>query len=112
MQTIKLPTDRTGHHIILSVWMVLDTGAGFYSAFDVNFVGGGGETENPAPWSPNSVFYPVGVYVSRNGGGFIAAGALIHPIAAGRQELPLSFGVMSGRWFRTSHFTLHLQTGH
>ncbi|MBT9430546.1 MULTISPECIES: lytic polysaccharide monooxygenase [Symbiopectobacterium] len=64
MQAIKLPTDRTGHHIILSVWMVSDTGAGFYSAFDVNFVGGGGgggETENPASWSPNSVFYPVGV---------------------------------------------------
>ncbi|MGL9734727.1 MAG: lytic polysaccharide monooxygenase [Symbiopectobacterium sp.] len=49
-QTIKLPTDRTGHHIILSVWMVSDTRAGFYFAFDVNF--GGGETENPAPWSP------------------------------------------------------------
>ncbi|WP_374191078.1 lytic polysaccharide monooxygenase [Candidatus Symbiopectobacterium sp. 'North America'] len=109
-QTIKLPTDRTGHHIILSVWMVSDTGAGFYSAFDVNF-GGGGGTENPAPWSPNSVFYPVGVYVSHNGG-VIAAGSLIHPIAAGHRELPLPFGFMSGQWFKSSHFTLHFQTGH
>ncbi|MFT8211123.1 MAG: carbohydrate-binding protein [Symbiopectobacterium sp.] len=43
----------------------------FYSAFDVNFGGsneGGGGTQNPAPWSPNSVFYPVGVYVTHNGG--------------------------------------------
>lgn len=28
-QTIRLPTGRTGHHIILSVWLVADTGAGF-----------------------------------------------------------------------------------
>ncbi|QZN95690.1 lytic polysaccharide monooxygenase auxiliary activity family 9 protein [Symbiopectobacterium purcellii] len=28
-QTIKLPTNKTGHHIILSVWMVANTGAGF-----------------------------------------------------------------------------------
>jgi len=36
-QTIKLPYNKTGQHIILSVWMIADTGAGFYSAFDVDF---------------------------------------------------------------------------
>ena len=34
-QTIKLPLNKKGHHIILAIWMVADTGAGFYSAFDV-----------------------------------------------------------------------------
>lgn len=36
-QTIRLPSGKTGHHIILSIWLVADTGAGFYSAFDVEF---------------------------------------------------------------------------
>lgn len=45
-QTIKLPSNKKGHHIILAIWLVQDTGAGFYSAFDVDFgEGGGGETE-------------------------------------------------------------------
>ncbi|MBS0849807.1 lytic polysaccharide monooxygenase [Citrobacter sp. JGM124] len=81
--SVTLPS-RVGHHILLCVWIVADTGMGFYQAFDLDFDddgqsnggtegedGGNGEGENEPnipeedypTWSPNSVQYYVGDYV-------------------------------------------------
>ncbi|SHM62820.1 chitin-binding protein [Pseudomonas asturiensis] len=35
--SVTLP-DKTGHHVIILLWIVADTGNAFYQAFDVNFV--------------------------------------------------------------------------
>lgn len=37
-QKIVLPTQKTGRHIILAIWLVADSAAGFYHTIDVNFV--------------------------------------------------------------------------
>ncbi len=34
---VKLPTGKKGHHVIVLLWVVADTGNAFYQAFDVNF---------------------------------------------------------------------------
>ncbi|MFO2464432.1 lytic polysaccharide monooxygenase [Pseudomonas sp. 15FMM2] len=34
---VKLPTGKQGHHVIILLWVVADTGNAFYQAFDVNF---------------------------------------------------------------------------
>ncbi|MCP3749473.1 lytic polysaccharide monooxygenase auxiliary activity family 9 protein [Pseudomonas sp. SBB6] len=34
---VKLPTNKHGHHVIVLLWLVADTGNAFYQAFDVNF---------------------------------------------------------------------------
>lgn len=34
---VTLPTNKKGHHVILLAWIVADTGAAFYQAFDVDF---------------------------------------------------------------------------
>lgn len=39
--TINIPQDRSGYHLILSVWDVADTANAFYSTTDVNVVPGG-----------------------------------------------------------------------
>ncbi|MBC3953597.1 lytic polysaccharide monooxygenase auxiliary activity family 9 protein [Pseudomonas triticifolii] len=36
--SVVLPTGKSGHHLILLLWIVADTGAAFYQTFDVNFV--------------------------------------------------------------------------
>ena len=50
-QTIKLPSNKKGRHIILALWMLQAQGSAFYSAFDVDFGEGegGGETEGDYP---------------------------------------------------------------
>ncbi|MGL4352480.1 MAG: lytic polysaccharide monooxygenase [Shewanella sp.] len=74
-QSIALPRNKTGHHIILSIWLIADTGAGFYSAFDVDFGGGGegggegggdGGGNTPAPWRIG-VRYEIGDLVTHQG---------------------------------------------
>ena len=34
---VKLPANKKGHHVIVLLWLVADTGNAFYQAFDVNF---------------------------------------------------------------------------
>jgi chitin-binding protein len=34
---VKLPLGKQGHHVIVLLWVVADTGNAFYQAFDVNF---------------------------------------------------------------------------
>ena len=34
---VKLPTSKRGHHVIVLLWLVANTGNAFYQAFDVNF---------------------------------------------------------------------------
>ncbi|PMZ01624.1 chitin-binding protein [Pseudomonas sp. FW306-02-F02-AA] len=34
---VKLPQGKQGHHVIVLLWVVADTGNAFYQAFDVNF---------------------------------------------------------------------------
>ncbi|WMI98158.1 lytic polysaccharide monooxygenase [Pseudomonas chlororaphis subsp. aurantiaca] len=34
---VKLPTGKQGHHVIVLLWIVADTGNAFYQAFDLNF---------------------------------------------------------------------------
>lgn len=34
---VKLPMGKQGHHVIVLLWIVADTGNAFYQAFDVNF---------------------------------------------------------------------------
>lgn len=34
---VTLPMGKTGHHVIVLAWIVADTGAAFFQAFDVNF---------------------------------------------------------------------------
>ncbi|MCU1751962.1 lytic polysaccharide monooxygenase auxiliary activity family 9 protein [Pseudomonas sp. 6D_7.1_Bac1] len=34
---VKLPKGKKGHHVIVLLWVVADTGNAFYQAFDVNF---------------------------------------------------------------------------
>lgn len=41
--TINIPKDRTGYHVLLSVWNIADTGAAFYQVSDL-LVGGEGTT--------------------------------------------------------------------
>jgi predicted carbohydrate-binding protein with CBM5 and CBM33 domain len=36
--SVVLPTGKSGHHLILLLWIVVNTGAAFYQSFDVNFV--------------------------------------------------------------------------
>ncbi|RMV78661.1 Chitin-binding protein [Pseudomonas caricapapayae] len=35
--TVKLPSGKQGHHIVLLLWIIADTGAAFYQTFDVDF---------------------------------------------------------------------------
>lgn len=35
--SVYLPGDKQGHHVIVLAWIVADTGAAFYQAFDVEF---------------------------------------------------------------------------
>ncbi|PRX68736.1 chitin-binding protein [Cohnella sp. SGD-V74] len=54
----NVPADRTGYHVILSVWDIADTANAFYQAIDVNLgTGSGGEGESPIelPTAPKSV---------------------------------------------------------
>ncbi|MBM6444054.1 N-acetylglucosamine-binding protein GbpA [Pseudomonas sp. MIL9] len=44
----NIPTDKTGHHVILGIWTVGDTDAAFYNAADVNIIA---EPELPGGWS-------------------------------------------------------------
>lgn len=87
--SVVLPA-RTGHQVLLCVWIIADTGMGFYQAFDLDFDGvgegggggsggegegggeggsggeGGGEGgghHHAEVWSPNSVRYNAGDYV-------------------------------------------------
>ena len=34
---VKLPANKKGHHVIVLMWIVADTGNAFYQAFDVDF---------------------------------------------------------------------------
>ncbi|WP_242540201.1 lytic polysaccharide monooxygenase [Trinickia mobilis] len=49
----NVPSDRSGYHVILSVWDVGDTAASFYNVMDANIVpgdgGGNGGTPTPPP---------------------------------------------------------------
>lgn len=36
--SVALPTNKSGHHVVVLVWIVADTGMGFYQAFDIDFV--------------------------------------------------------------------------
>jgi len=36
-QNVRMPMGKRGRHIILAVWLVADSAAGFYQAIDVNF---------------------------------------------------------------------------
>lgn len=42
--SVVLPS-RTGHQVLLLVWVIANTGMGFYQAFDLDFSGSGGETD-------------------------------------------------------------------
>ncbi|WP_207001690.1 N-acetylglucosamine-binding protein GbpA [Trinickia mobilis] len=60
-----VPSDRSGYHVILSVWDVGDTAASFYNVMDANIVagdgGGNGGTPNPPPvpqWKDVGDIYP------------------------------------------------------
>ena len=62
-QSILIPSaPRTGHHIILAVWLVADSGAGFYGALDVDFGGGGGGGGGPIEPPPPPPPPPPGGY--------------------------------------------------
>lgn len=45
----ELPSDRSGHHVILGIWTVHDTGGAFHNVLDVNIVA---EAEAPDGWRP------------------------------------------------------------
>jgi len=53
----NVPTDRTGYHVILSVWDIADTANAFYQAIDVNLGKGSGGVETPVglPTVPKGV---------------------------------------------------------
>jgi chitin-binding protein len=44
-----LPSDKSGHHVILAIWTVGDTDAAFYNVADVNILA---EPDLPGGWSP------------------------------------------------------------
>jgi chitin-binding protein len=44
-----LPSDKSGHHVILAIWNVGNTDAAFYNAADVNILA---EPDLPGGWSP------------------------------------------------------------
>lgn len=53
--TCAIPADRSGHHVILGIWTVGDTGSAFYKAVDVDIQADGG----PAPeWRQVSSINP------------------------------------------------------
>lgn len=53
--TCTIPSDRTGHHVILAIWDVGDTASAFYKAIDVDIQAEGG----PAPeWRQVSSINP------------------------------------------------------
>lgn len=95
--SVTLPY-RSGHQVLLCIWIIADTGMGFYQAYDLDFDdedgsggnggnggegGEGGEGGNTDPednypaWSPNSVQYFVGDYVTHKGGVYICTQANI-----------------------------------
>ncbi|MFC4078317.1 lytic polysaccharide monooxygenase [Salinithrix halophila] len=52
----KVPTDRSGYHLILGVWEVADTGNAFYQVVDVNLVNkGSNKRSNPEASSTDDV---------------------------------------------------------
>ncbi|TWJ15981.1 chitin-binding protein [Stackebrandtia albiflava] len=69
-----LPSGKSGHHVILAVWSVADTGNAFYACSDVNFGGDPGNPGEPGEpgqcdtpaWSPSGT-YTGGTVVSHNG---------------------------------------------
>ncbi|RMN46344.1 Chitin-binding protein [Pseudomonas syringae pv. apii] len=36
--TAKLPSGKQGHHVVVLLWIIADTGAAFYQTFDLDFV--------------------------------------------------------------------------
>ncbi|MGS0891658.1 N-acetylglucosamine-binding protein GbpA [Burkholderia stagnalis] len=54
-----IPSDRTGHHVILSTWHVGDTAGMFYNVADVNVKSDGGPTDPGKPsWSTIGTIAP------------------------------------------------------
>lgn len=63
--TVRIPTDRTGYHVVLAVWDIADTTNAFYNAIDVNVTGPGGPAtesrpvdtpDNSAPTPPGNLY--------------------------------------------------------
>ncbi|MGV7115078.1 lytic polysaccharide monooxygenase [Paenibacillus kyungheensis] len=67
-QTINIPSDRSGYHVILGVWDISDTANAFYQVIDVNVTGQGtGGTPPTPPTNPDqpsaNAWTASGIYV-------------------------------------------------
>ncbi|WP_144467109.1 lytic polysaccharide monooxygenase [Bacillus toyonensis] len=51
---INVPTDRSGYHVILAVWDVVDTANAFYNVIDVNLINNV-KPDTEAPSIPNGI---------------------------------------------------------
>lgn len=55
---VVVPQDKSGRHLILSVWTIADTVNAFYSCIDVDIDGNGGEPQEPGEPSASATGVP------------------------------------------------------
>lgn len=55
-QTVRIPENRDGYHVIIGIWDIQDTGNAFYQTIDVNVNGqAGGNEDTQAPSIPTEL---------------------------------------------------------